>query len=160
MSLALRGYEAHDFLALFRLDQACFPPGVAYSKIMLRYFLNLPSADCLLAEDGGRLAGFIIAEQNPPLAHIVTLDVAERQRKKGVGTALLREMEQHFAFRGVRTVLLETSVENAAGIAFWQRHGYRTEATLKRYYLNRIDAYEMRKLLPGAKKSASVKKDL
>ncbi|GAC1626949.1 MAG: ribosomal protein S18-alanine N-acetyltransferase [Candidatus Acidiferrum sp.] len=160
MSLALRGYEAHDFAALFRLDQACFPPGVAYSKIMLRYFLNLPSADCLLAEDGGRLAGFIIAEQNPPLAHIVTLDVAERQRKKGVGTALLREMEQHFAFRGVRTVLLETSVENAAGIAFWQRHGYRTEATLKRYYLNRIDAYEMRKLLPGAKKSASVKKDL
>jgi hypothetical protein len=35
MSVTLRGYEAHDYAALFRLDQACFPPGVAYSKLML-----------------------------------------------------------------------------------------------------------------------------
>jgi ribosomal-protein-alanine N-acetyltransferase len=160
MSVTLRGYEAHDFAALFRLDQACFPPGIAYSKLMLRYFLNLPSADCLVAEDGPKIAGYILAEENPPLAHIITLDVAEAHRKKGVGTALVLEMEQHFAFRGVRTVLLETSVENAAGIAFWQRHGYRTEATLKRYYLGRIDAYEMRKLLPGSKKPVPAQKDL
>jgi [ribosomal protein S18]-alanine N-acetyltransferase len=160
MSLSLRGYEAHDFLALFHLDQACFPPGVAYSKRMLRYFLNLPSADCLVAEDGRKIAAFILAEQNPPLAHIITLDVAEARRKTGVGTALVLEMEQHFAFRGVRTVLLETSVENAAGIAFWQHHGYRTEATLKRYYLGRIDAFEMRKLLPGCKKRVAAQKDL
>lgn len=153
MSLAIRGYEAHDFAALHKLDQTCFPPGVAYSKLMLRYFLNQPSADCLVAEDGGKIAGFVLAEENPPLAHIVTLDVAESHRKKGIGTALVVEMEQHFAFRKVRTVLLETSVENIAGIAFWQRHGYRTEATLKGYYLNRIDAYEMRKRLPNSRKS-------
>jgi ribosomal-protein-alanine N-acetyltransferase len=154
MSLALRGYEAHDFLTLYRLDQTCFPPGVAYSKTMLRYFLNLSSADCLVAEAEGKIVGFILAEENPPLAHIITLDVAETHRKKGVGTALLLEMEQHFAFHQVRTVLLETSVENDPGIAFWQRHGYRTEATLKRYYLNRVDAYEMRKILPGKAKPA------
>ncbi len=56
-------------------------------------------------------------------------------------------MESHFLFRGVESVLLETSVENSPAIAFWQRHGYRTEAVLKRYYLGRIDAYEMRKRL-------------
>jgi ribosomal protein S18 acetylase RimI-like enzyme len=44
--------------------------------------------------------------------------------------------------------LLETAANNEAGVAFWQRHGYRIEATLKRYYLGRIDAYEMRKILP------------
>jgi ribosomal protein S18 acetylase RimI-like enzyme len=43
--------------------------------------------------------------------------------------------------------VLETAVENAAGVAFWQRHGYRTVATLKRYYLGRLDAFEMRKKL-------------
>jgi hypothetical protein len=31
-------------------------------------------------------------------------------------------------------------------------HRYRIEATLKRYYLGRIDAYEMRKILPAASK--------
>jgi ribosomal-protein-alanine N-acetyltransferase len=159
MPVALRGYQADDFLALYRLDQTCFPPGVAYSKTMLRYFLKLPSADCLVAEEEGKIVGFIVAEENPPLAHIVTLDVAESHRKKGVGTALLLEMEQHFAFHHIRTVLLETSVENNAGIAFWQRHGYRTEATLKRYYLNRVDAYEMRKILPGFAKAKPAQKD-
>jgi ribosomal-protein-alanine N-acetyltransferase len=156
MSLALRGYEAHDFTALYRLDQTCFPRGVAYSKMMLRYFLNQPGADCLIAENGGELAGFILAEENPPLAHIVTLDVAEGHRQKGIGTALVLEMEEHFVFRKVRTVLLETSVENTAGIAFWKRHGYRTEAILQRYYLNRIDAYEMRKKLKVTGESISI----
>ncbi|HXN96949.1 MAG TPA: hypothetical protein VN879_20745, partial [Candidatus Acidoferrales bacterium] len=51
-------------------------------------------------------------------------------------------------------VLLETAIDNEAAVAFWQRHGYRIEATLKRYYLGRIDAYEMRKLLlPPASKT-------
>ncbi len=60
---------------------------------------------------------------------------------------LLAQSERNLALRGVRTILLETAIDNAAGIAFWQRHGYRVEATLKRYYLRRLDAYEMRKRL-------------
>jgi len=147
MSITIRQYEARDFAALYKLDQACFPPGISYSKWSLQYFLNLPSADCLLAEEEKRVAAFILAEENPPLAHIITLDVAESHRRKGVGTALLEEMEKHFRYKGVRSVLLETAVDNESGIAFWERHGYRTKAVVKKYYLGRIDAYEMRKRL-------------
>ena len=74
-------------------------------------------------------------------------DVAETHRRKGVGSTLLREMEEHFAFHEIHSVLLETAVDNESGIAFWQHHGYRSEAVVKRYYLGRIDAYEMRKRL-------------
>ena len=149
---ALRGYEPRDFAALHRLDQACFAPGLSSSKGMLKYFLAQPGADCIIAtasgaSEGERIAGFIVTEENPPLAHIITLDVAERDRRKGVGSMLLTESERNLALRGVRTILLETAIDNAAGIAFWQRHGYRVEATLKRYYLRRLDAYEMRKRL-------------
>ena len=56
-------------------------------------------------------------------------------------------MEKHFRFHEVQSVLLETAVDNESGIAFWERHGYRTEAVLKRYYLGKVDAYEMRKRL-------------
>jgi ribosomal protein S18 acetylase RimI-like enzyme len=42
-------------------------------------------------------------------------------------------------------VLLETAVDNEVAIAFWQRHGFSPEAVLKRYYIGRVDAYEMRK---------------
>ncbi len=150
MAPTLRSYEPHDFAALHRLDQACFPAGISYSKTTLRYFLRLASADCVVAVEGGRAVGFVLSEENPPLAHIITLDVAKKQRRLGVGTALLQQLEANLAARGVRSVLLETATNNEAAVAFWQRHGYRIEATLKRYYLGRLDAYEMRKILPGA----------
>jgi ribosomal-protein-alanine N-acetyltransferase len=148
-------YEPHHFAVLYKLDQACFPPGIAYSKTMLRYFLSRPGAECLVAVDGAKMVGFILSEENPPLAHIVTLDVAESYRRHGVGTELLQESEAHLAFRGVRTVLLETATSNAAGIAFWERHGYRKEVVLKNYYPGRLDAFEMRKKLGATPRSAS-----
>jgi [ribosomal protein S18]-alanine N-acetyltransferase len=141
----IREYGEKDFAALFALDTAVFEPGIAYSKWMLKQFLNLESADCLVAVEGGKIVGFVLAEENPPIGHIITLDVAESMRRKGLGSALIGEIEGRMKFRGVRSVLLETSVENLGGIAFWERHGYRTEAVLKRYYLRRVDALEMRK---------------
>jgi [ribosomal protein S18]-alanine N-acetyltransferase len=147
MAVTLRPYTPEDFPALHRLDQSCFPPGISYSKMALRYFLGLPSADCILAMEDAQIAGFIITEEHPPLAHIITLDVAEKFRRQGVGSTLLAESEMKLAFRGVRHVLLETAINNEAGVAFWKRHGYRIEATLKRYYKRQIDAYEMRKIL-------------
>ena len=146
--MQVRTYEPHDFKALHQLDQACFPPGIAYSNTMLRYFLKLSSAACLLAADGKEIGGFIVSSVNAPLAHIITLDVAEAHRRSGIGSMLLTAMENNMGEQGVHTVLLETAVDNEAAVAFWQRHGYRIEGVLKRYYLGRIDAYEMRKLLP------------
>jgi [ribosomal protein S18]-alanine N-acetyltransferase len=147
MGAAIRQYGTKDFGALHKLDQACFPPGIAYSKFSLQYFLSLPAADCLVAEDANKIVGFILAETNAPLAHIITLDVAASYRRTGLGSLLLAEMEKHFRFKEVRSVLLETAVDNETGIAFWEKHGYRTEAVLKRYYLGKVDASEMRKRL-------------
>ena len=160
MAPTLRSYEPHDFAALHRLDQACFPAGISYSKTTLRYFWTLASADCVVALEGERAAGFILSEENPPLAHIITLDVAEKERRRGVGTALLHELESNLAARGVRSVLLETATDNEAAVAFWKRHGYRIEATLKRYYQGRIDAYEMRKILPGTARARPAPKGI
>jgi ribosomal-protein-alanine N-acetyltransferase len=143
----LRPYESRDFTALFKLDQSCFPPGIAYSKTTLRYFLALPSAECLLATVEKKIAGFILSEKNGPLAHIITLDVAEVHRRSGIGSKLLTSMEGNVARQGVHTILIETAADNAAVVGFWKRHGYSIEGVLKRYYLGRTDAYEMRKLL-------------
>src|ERR1700747_376630 len=159
MPLTLRSYGPRDFAALHKLDQSCFPAGISYSKITLRYFLTLPSADCVVAEEGGRIVGFILSEENPPLAHIITLDVDAKQRRHGVATALLEALETNLALRGVRSILLETATNNEPAVAFWKSRGYRIEATLKRYYLGRIDAYEMRKILPATLNLQPAKKE-
>lgn len=153
MSMVLRAYEPHDFSALYRIDQACYPRGIAYSKITLRWFLGLAGAECLVAETRGKICGFILAEEHPPLAHIITIDVIEAERRNGVGSALLQAIETNLARHSVRIIVLETATNNAAGVAFWQKHGYRVEGVLKRYYLGRLDAYEMKKVLPAPKET-------
>jgi [ribosomal protein S18]-alanine N-acetyltransferase len=157
MGLELRSYTKADFADLYALDQRCFPPGIAYSKRMLGYFLRMPQGRCILArasdapsQRGASLAGFIITEEEPPLGHILTLDVAEEYRRQRVGTQLLARCEEDLASRGVAEIVIETSVENAPGIAFWRQHGFRQVGILPRYYLGKVDAYEMRKNIDAA----------
>ena len=163
--MSIRAYDPSNFEALYQIDQACYPPGIAYSKRMLRWFLRLPGAECLVAETGGTIVGFIVTEREDgghevrrytreeATGHIITLDVLEPQRRHGTGSALLAQAERNLAARGVTRVVLETATDNAAAIAFWQKHGYRTRGVLKSYYLDRVDAYWMDKSLSRAEES-------
>lgn len=153
MEVRLRPFEPADFDALFEIDQACYPPGIAYSKRILRWFLRLPGGHCLVALDGKKPIGFILSEYEGPRAHIITLDVLEPYRRQQVGSNLLTTQEAWLAARGVHRIELETATDNLAAIAFWQKHGYRTCGVLKRYYLGRVDAYWMEKSLGPAQET-------
>jgi len=150
MALVLRAYEPTDFERVYALDHRCFPPGIAYSKRMLGHFLRMPQGSCTVAVEDSTIVAFIITEEEVPLGHVLTLDVAESHRRRGLGTQLIEHGERALASRGVTEIVLETSVENQAGIAFWQRHGFRTVGTIKNYYLGRMNAYEMRKKITEA----------
>jgi ribosomal protein S18 acetylase RimI-like enzyme len=144
----LREYAPADFVALYDLDRICYPRGIAYSKRTLRWFLAQRGAICLIAARGGQIAGFILADQQGRAAHIITIDVAPGERRHGVGTVMMAEVEKRLAALGVRDIYLETATNNAAGAAFWQRHGFRTVGLMSGYYLGRQDAYAMAKRLP------------
>jgi len=144
----LREYTPADFNALYELDRICYPRGIAYSKRTLRWFLAQRDAICLIAEIGGKIAGFILAEQQGRAAHIITIDVAPDERRRGIGTTMMLEVERRLAALSVRDIYLETATNNAAGAAFWQRHGFRTVGLMPGYYLGRQDAYAMAKRLP------------
>jgi ribosomal-protein-alanine N-acetyltransferase len=151
MHISLSVYGASDFETLYAIDQACYPRGISYSRSTLREFLTLPGADCLVARTGAGpqppVAGFIIGQSEGEEAHIITIDVLEQHRRAGVGTALLQALEARLAKRGTRRIELETATANAAGVAFWERHGYRKSGVLRGYYLGRFDAWQMRKAL-------------
>jgi len=164
MSFTLRDYRPSDFEALYELDQACYPRGIAYSRAMLRWYLRQHGSFCLVAEAGAEhepgqlgliIAGFIIAQGRGEAGYIVTIDVAKGQRRSGVGTALLEEAERRLTLAGARYIELQTATNNEAGIAFWKRHGYRSSGVARGYYLGRIDAYEMFKELPQSGRPAT-----
>ena len=89
MKLTLRPYQTGDFEALYRIDRACYEPGIAYSRRTLREYLTLPESHCLVALLDGDIAGFIIAFWQEWYAHVITIDVVESARRHGVGSALM-----------------------------------------------------------------------
>ncbi len=147
MTLLLRPYTPDDFGTLYAIDQACYPPGIAYSRRTLRWFLRRPGAECVVAEDSGQVVGFVLAHQEGPGAHLVTMDVLTAHRRMGIGAALLNNIERTLASRGVQRIELETATDNGPAVAFWRKHGYLTRGVIKRYYLDSTDAYSMHKLL-------------
>jgi len=166
MPFTLRDCSPADLETLYEIDQACYPRGIAYSRRMLRWYLSQRGSLCIVAQAAGAahpaVLGFLIAQArgatSPARAksaragdlgegYIVTIDVVESHRRSGIGTALLEETEHRLAKMGVRYVGLQTATNNEAGVAFWQRHGYRSSGVTRGYYLGRIDAYEMFKEL-------------
>ena len=119
-TFSLRKYLSRDFEALYAIDQACYPPGIAYSRRDLRNYLRFPGADCLVAETGGQAAGFILTAHAGHWGYIITIDVLEAYRRYGVGSMMLREAERALSANGVRQVGLETATDNASAIAFWK----------------------------------------
>ncbi|HEV2223923.1 MAG TPA: N-acetyltransferase [Candidatus Acidoferrales bacterium] len=166
MRFSIREYGAADFDAIYAIDQACYPPDIAYSRGELRWYLGLPGAECLVAEIRGsgsgcrtkgtakawrkEIVGFIVTARQNVHAHIITIDVLELHRRAGVGASLLRRAETRLRKRGACEVWLETATNNEAAIAFWNKHGYRTRGRIRNYYPGGLDAFSMSKPLAGA----------
>lgn len=161
MNWALRDYSPPDFEKLYEIDQACYVRGIAYSRRMLRWYLGQRGSLCIVAQALGAqagkstLVGFLIAQGRGKEGYIITIDVLETHRRAGIGTALLEETERRLARMGARYVGLQTATNNEAGVAFWQRHGYRSCGVARGYYLGRIDAYEMFKELRQTERPAT-----
>jgi ribosomal-protein-alanine N-acetyltransferase len=158
-SYSLRDYQPADFRELWRIDQECFAPGIAYSQRELAWYMGLRGAFTIVAEaadtsseksgEGKRhIAGFLVAQKQPSaLGHIVTIDVIPEARRGGVGSLLMEEAEARLRALGCNSIYLETAVDNAAALRFYKRHGYSVLKTIPRYYLDSLDALLMSKPL-------------
>ena len=139
----VRELLAHDLEEAWALDQSCFEPGIAYSRAEIRSFVRRPGAVALAAERGGRLEGFAIAERRGARGHVITIDVAEAARRRGVGRRLFAELFTRLESAGAREIRLEVDVRNAGAIRFYEGLGFGRTRILRGYYGTGLDAYEM-----------------
>jgi ribosomal protein S18 acetylase RimI-like enzyme len=157
----IRQFQKADFDTLWRIDQACFDPSLAYSRPELAFYMRRPGSLTLVGETQSRRApgndgdpgptaddgivGFIVAETRRKTGHIITIDVVAQARRSGVGSALLGATEDQLQQAGAVTVALETPINNEAAIRFYKQQGYFVEKTVARYYSNQLDALVMAK---------------
>lgn len=137
-----------DFPTLLEIDQASFPPGIAYNSAELSYFMQRDSVT-LIVEQDDKIAGFILVEirRGKKSATMITLDVRSECRRQGCATELLQASEEVLCKRMVQHYELQVDVENTPAIEFYKKHGFETICTLKRYYPNGNDAFLMTKHL-------------
>jgi ribosomal-protein-alanine N-acetyltransferase len=144
MGFQLRDIRMADFPMLYRIDQDCFEPGIAYTREDLRGFLSLSTSQGILAEWENRIVGFVIGYVSVrQMGHVVTLDVIEQRRRTGIGRHLLAELLRRFDQVGVSEVRLEVDMENAPAIAFYEKFGFRKRRRLADYYGPNRPAWEM-----------------
>jgi ribosomal-protein-alanine N-acetyltransferase len=141
------------------MDQACFPPGISYSRFELMHYIRGRGAFTLIAEnEEGKIGGFIVAEcrrgvrgsksQSPfATGHIITIDVAAWARRSGIGTLLMNAAELRMCNENCDVTYLEAAVNNLAAIAFYKGRGYGVLNSIPRYYNGEIDALVMGKRL-------------
>jgi ribosomal protein S18 acetylase RimI-like enzyme len=78
----------------------------------------------LVFEDANRVVGVVLGTWDGRRGWILRLAVDPAQRRRGIATRLVRELESRLRALGCPRVNLLVMPENEAGLRFWQELGY------------------------------------
>lgn len=101
------------------------------AAMLPRLFLQHFQDTCLVAEDGSKLAGFLIgfiSQSKPTEAYIHFAGVHPDYRRRGTAQAMYKKFYEIASRRGCSTVKLVTSPVNKTSIAFHTSIGYEMES--------------------------------
>ena len=99
--------------------------------------VKLYNGKLLLSECNGKINGFVVGLINndevgeydfkaPKRGRISELVVSKSVRSKGIGSMLLKEMEEYLYSVGCKSILLGVFAYNAEAVKFYEKHGYHT----------------------------------
>ncbi len=147
----LRRGRIGDLDALIALERTVFDTDIL-SRRSFRHFLGARGATVLVAEEGGKLAGYALVLYPPRSKHarLYSIAVAPHIGRRGIGPLLLAGAEQAARRRGRRAMRLEVHEHNSRAIARYEKSGYRRFGRLHDYYDNHGDALRFDKPLVAA----------
>lgn len=87
-----------------------------------------------IAEDGNRIAGFLIVRRVLDEIEILNMAVLSGSRRQGIGSKLFSSALETASTQGVVKAYLEVRASNEAAIAFYKRHGFSMLGRRPQYY--------------------------
>ncbi len=131
MSLVIRPAEAGDADAIAPLlGELGYPSRAAEARHRLRRLLDDGDAGVLVAESGGHAIGVAAYDlvwtlhRSAPQCRITTVVIDSRQRRRGVGKALIDAIESLARERGCFRLEVTTRPSRSDAIAFYVSLGF------------------------------------
>lgn len=145
----IRRMRGADLAGVLDIERRSF--GSPWSERTFRTLLRRRNARSIVAEDGaGEVAGYAVVWYSGSEAELGNLAVEPERRRRGVATALLREVLRGVRSRGLERLFLEVRKGNEAARRLYERQGFQVVGVRPGYYVNpREDALVMRRVVPA-----------
>ncbi len=139
----IREYRRGDEIAIAAIEEECFSmPWSAQGIIDAVY----EGARFLVFEEDREIVGYLGVRRVLETGFIYNVAVKGKYRRRGIGLALLEELDRLAETLELETLTLEVRMSNAAAIALYERCGYENVGKRPAFYENpREDAIIMTK---------------
>ena len=140
--ITVRNMQVADALAVSEIEQEIFSRPWSYQGFVDS--LNLGNTIFLVAEEEGRILGYIGMYLAMDEGEITNVAVMKQERQRGIGGMLLKEIKKEAERRAIARIVLEVRVSNDSAIRLYEREDFQNCGVRKNFYeLPREDAYIM-----------------
>ena len=124
--LTIRWMILRDDREVLRIDDCCYIESLTHSDLIKT--LREPSVIAVVAEDRGHILGYCIYRLGGFTIEILRLGVDPRERRNGVGTALLDRLKSKLKGQRRDTITIDTPGVSLAAQLFLSKAGFTAEA--------------------------------
>jgi ribosomal-protein-alanine N-acetyltransferase len=135
----IRAFRETDAAAVTEILRTS-PEASQWTEWGFKELLGWRGVLALVSEDDRKVTGFLIGREFAGEAEILNLAVLAVNRRRGEGAALLKAAMDELPARHVSRVFLEVRESNAAGTAFYEKHGFSKTGRRVGYYRNPEEA--------------------
>lgn len=158
--LVIRPMASGDVTSVAALEQEIYPQ--PWAARVFHDELGLANRDYIVAAEGNAVigyAGLLLVEED---AHVTTVAVDPKARRRQLGTRLMLELVDIALERDAKHLTLEVRMSNASAQALYQRFGFAPVGLRKNYYTDEdalvmwaidIDTDEYAERLVGIRRS-------
>jgi len=144
----IRPATLDDIPRLVEIEKACFESD-RLNRRNFRYMLTKGHAETLVAEQEGRIEGYVMVlfHRGTSLARLYSIAVSGGARRSGLGRELVAATEAVALAHDCIYMRLEIRVDNTPSLQMFERLGYQQFGRFFQYYDDLFDAVRLEKRL-------------